>query len=481
MTDRKLRVFLCHSSNDKQLVRVIHKKLLSEGWIDSWLDEEKLFPGQDWDREIEKAVENTDVVIVCLSNNSVSKEGYVQKELRRVLDKAEEKPEGALFIIPLRLDNCEPPRRLAAWQYVDYFPVRRRKQSYQRLLESLQKRAERLGTNPELSSASSVNSSQSGWFDNLKVRIGIAGMGLALVAALILFSMRNTPLQPPATDISTKTLAPIVSSSTVTPKPTKTFTPAPTPTLFAGATQVTNDVGVTWVYVPKGKFSMGSKKGFEDETPVHTVTLDAFWIGQTEITNAMYDLCIKSNICRPHVRTDYYSRDGSLPAYPTVFVSWDDAKKYCQWVGGRLPTEAEWEFAARGTDDRVYPWGNEFQCKLGNFDDETALDKEVVSGGPNCDGYQYLAPVGIFPGNISPYGALDMAGNVWEWVSDWYGKYEKEAAVNPVGPKTGDRRVVRGGSWLNHSDALFRTSNRYSYPPDLADDNVGFRCVIPAE
>ncbi len=226
---------------------------------------------------------------------------------------------------------------------------------------------------------------------------------------------------------------------------------------------------------------MGNDKGYPDEEPIHTVSVDAFWIGQTEVTNAMYNLCIENNICRALARSDYYSRDASLPDYPVVFVSWNDATQYCEWIGGRLPTEAEWEFAARGTDNRSYPWGDGFACNQGNFDDEKSLDEEFVPGGPNCDGYHYLAPVGSFPNNKSPFGALDMAGNVWEWVSDWYGKYETPEVTNPTGPKDGERRVVRGGAWLNESALHFRTSNRYSYPPELVDDNTGFRCVMPVK
>jgi sulfatase modifying factor 1 len=106
---------------------------------------------------------------------------------------------------------------------------------------------------------------------------------------------------------------------------------------------------------------------------------------------------------------------------------------------------------------------------------------ETVSGGPNCDGYQYLAPVGSFPDGIGQFGLLDMSGNVWEWVSDWYGVYESAPATNPTGPESGGRRVVRGGAWLVNQDLMFRTSNRYSYPPSLADDNIGFRCIIPED
>jgi hypothetical protein len=144
MPERKLRVFLCHSSQDKPVVRELYQRLLTEGWIDPWLDEEKLLPGQDWDMEIEKAVEASDAVIVCLSKGSVTKEGYVQKELRKVLDIALEKPEETIFVVPLRLDDCELPRRLRARHYVDYFPVEKRGQVNQRLLQSLDVRFRQL-------------------------------------------------------------------------------------------------------------------------------------------------------------------------------------------------------------------------------------------------------------------------------------------------------------------------------------------------
>ena len=133
-------MFLCHASQDKPLVRELYRRLLGEEWVEPWLDEEKLLPGQDWDLEIEKAVEASDAVIVCVSSRSMTKEGYIQKELRKVLDIALEKPEETIFIIPLRLDDCELPRRLRAWHYVDYFPAERREWAFRRLLESLRVR-----------------------------------------------------------------------------------------------------------------------------------------------------------------------------------------------------------------------------------------------------------------------------------------------------------------------------------------------------
>ncbi|SRR6266496_1861741 len=144
-TNRKLRVFLCHASQDKPVVRELYQRLLSEGWVDPWLDEEKLFPGQDWNLEIEKAVETSDAVIVCLSNISAGKEGYIQKELRRVLDIALEKLEGAIFVIPVRLDDCALPRQLKDRQFLDYFPATKRDVAYDKLKMSLKIRKDSLG------------------------------------------------------------------------------------------------------------------------------------------------------------------------------------------------------------------------------------------------------------------------------------------------------------------------------------------------
>ncbi len=144
-TDRKLHVFLCHASQDKPVVRELYQRLLKEDWIDPWLDEEKLFPGQDWNLEIKKAVEDSDAVIVCVSSVSVAKEGYVQRELRQVLDIALEKLEGAIFVIPVRLDDCALPRQLSDRQFLDYFPASRRDAAYDRLMLSLKMRKDSLG------------------------------------------------------------------------------------------------------------------------------------------------------------------------------------------------------------------------------------------------------------------------------------------------------------------------------------------------
>jgi len=194
-TDRELRVFLCHSSQDKPVVRELYQRLNAEGWIDPWLDEEKLLPGQDWDIEIEKAVEAADAVLVFLTNNSVTKEGYVQRELKYALDIALEKPEGTIFVIPIRLEPCDLPRRLHSWQYVDYFPVDSRQHAYARLLQSLNLRYVQLSPQGDgVLGAHSVQEKPAVFTTFLKVPVTISSnsvIGRADILLMTLFFMSN--------------------------------------------------------------------------------------------------------------------------------------------------------------------------------------------------------------------------------------------------------------------------------------------------
>lgn len=247
-------------------------------------------------------------------------------------------------------------------------------------------------------------------------------------------------------------------------------------TLGIGSTMISPQDGMILLFVPEGEFTMGSDPGvdsetYRDERPQHTVYLDAFWIDQTEVTNAMYALCLGAGACElpnsseSYTRSQYYGNSNYLN-YPVIYVSWNDANDYCTWAGRGLPTEAQWEKAARGTDGRIYSWGNNpLVCQLLNF-----------SG---CEGDTIA--VGSYPAGASPYGALDMTGNVWEWTADWYdadyySSYSEDGwPSNPTGP-TSAYRTLRGGSWLNES-RIMRSAYRQFYDPDYSSINIGFRCA----
>jgi len=240
-------------------------------------------------------------------------------------------------------------------------------------------------------------------------------------------------------------------------EPTETSLPINSP----GNSQVTPIDGMEMVYVPEGDFLMGSNLD-SDEKPSHKVYLDAFWIDKTEVTNAMYARCVNSGTCElPSGR--YYYSISDYASHPVVYVTWNDAVSYCSWAGRRLPTEAEWEKAARGTDGRIYPWGEGINCNKANY----------YLNDVGCVGI--TTAVGSYPNFPSPYGAFDMAGNVMEWVNDWYseGYYASSPQKNPQGPSSGINRVRRGGAW--NTNVII--TSRFPGSPEHSFDFLGFRCA----
>jgi ABC-type amino acid transport substrate-binding protein len=219
--------------------------------------------------------------------------------------------------------------------------------------------------------------------------------------------------------------------------------------------------------IPAGEFVRGNNGGFPDEQPEQTVTLDQFYIDQFEVTNRHYAECVSAGICTlprlpRSVNYSAYYAQSAFGNFPVTWVSWQDAQNYCQFIGKRLPTEAEWEKAARGGQPVTYPWGNDEPTTQTNFN---YLQGDVVA-------------VGAYPGDVNGYGVNDMAGNVREWVADWYqwDYYQSPPTPNPAGPASGVTRVLRGGSW-NDIAIYTRTSVRKNYLPDSYDANLGFRCA----
>jgi formylglycine-generating enzyme required for sulfatase activity len=297
------------------------------------------------------------------------------------------------------------------------------------------------------------------------------------------------------------------------------------------------------VYVPAGQFEMGMSdaqvdqalrecdeviddcegEGFKDAQPAHTVALDAFWIDQTEVTNQQFAGFLNeqgnqseevngqfAEWLKDHRSYSWiynqvegqvfwlepgqyglieqvdgaFRPKGGYPDYPVIEVSWYGAAAYCDWVGGRLPTEAEWEYAARGPESLLYPWGNTFDGSRLNYRDASFVFKPFGRDTAYDDGYAQWAPVGTYPDGASWCGTLDMAGNIWEWVNDWYADdyYARSPVENPQGPATAgpyNLRVRRGGSWYDYGWGA-TAYRRGEFPSSLRVHWVGFRCAVSA-
>jgi eukaryotic-like serine/threonine-protein kinase len=229
------------------------------------------------------------------------------------------------------------------------------------------------------------------------------------------------------------------------------------------------------MYVPEGGFLMGSDPAKDenaqyDEQPQHSVYLDAYWIDQTEVTNGMYAKCVSAGKCflpqdsRSALRHNYYG-NSKYADYPVIYVDWNQAKTYCAWAGADLPTEAQWEKASRGTDGRLYPWG------------DASPSSNLLNYGNVGD----TTEVGHYPDGVSPYGALDMSGNVWEWVNDWYGieNYPSSPERNPQGAASGIGRIFRGAAYYL-IDGGARSADRSGMEPTYRDSGTGFRCARSA-
>ncbi|MCA9918671.1 MAG: SUMF1/EgtB/PvdO family nonheme iron enzyme [Anaerolineales bacterium] len=275
--------------------------------------------------------------------------------------------------------------------------------------------------------------------------------------------------EPTATQIAA-TEATIDPTATLEPKVTSTATPtiAPTATNTPSPTPEPTEVPVPerMVFIPGGSLLMGSETGQPNERPEHSVTLDAYFIDKFEVNNEEYQACVADGGCsqtglRNSFRRAGYRDDPTFANFPVIGATWAQANAYCEWAGKRLPTEAEWEFAASGPDNFTWPWGNEFDATLSAA---SSLDTE---------------PVNDFPGGASPFGVFNMAGNVSEWVQDRFDAnfYANSPEENPVNTDSGSSQIYRGGSFDNTNGAFFTTSRRFIVPANTFDVDIGFRCA----
>lgn len=431
---KSLRVFLCHAKEDVVKVRNLYKRLKNDGF-DVWFDEVDLIAGQEWEIEIPKVVKTSDIVLVLVSNNSITKTGYVQKEIRIALDAADYQPEGSIFLIPVRLEECKVPDRISRFQWTDLFD----KDGYSKLIRGLNAKAEFIN----------VSKAKSGY--------------------------KVTPYT-------------IYDSDSMT-----------TLRMFGD---------VAFAFIPNGDFILGSNNDDHDyprlphassEQPRQKIKIPYdYFMSRYPITNENFEFFADTTGFRtlaeeiggvlfdgstprtvPGIswRNPNSRQKPCIPSHPVVQVWVDDAVEYAQWLTDifrehlpqnyvfRLPTEAEWEKAARGDDGNVWSWGNVFDPSYCNC-------KELDLG--------TTTPVGHFsPKGDSPYGVADMVGNVNEWTCSKYVKYPYPKLGEIKKPEY-DNYVARGGSFLD-DDWHVRCARRQPINDNWRSDNFGFRLVLAPE
>ena len=436
------QVFISYSRKDISFINRLAADLKNAG-LDIWYDVSRIAGGARWRSEIENALRNSQYVIVVLSPDSIVSE-WVEREF---LFSSNLKRK----IIPIMYRACEVPLNYVDLNYIDV-----QGENYAKNFEGLL-RALNVGSPPTLPT-SQAGKSRSRWNTASVALIGGGGLLLVVLVGLVL--MKGFLAAAP----------PVPTSSGAGP--------------FSEPGGITDARGVRMVLVPAGEFTMGSRgvetalaecqtldpscdqTWFEDELTPHSVTLDAFYIDVYEVTNSQYAACVDSGICllptdtTSDSRSSYYG-NAAFEDYPVIFVDWNMANTYCSWRSARLPTEAEWEKAARGTDERTYPWGEEIDDTRANYNNNIGDTSRV----------------GSYESNKSPYGLYDMAGNVWEWVADYYSDtyYSNSPSLNPPGPESGSERVLRGGSWYDPA-YLNRTTTRLKQVEPV-DNNYGFRCA----
>ncbi|MEO8905600.1 MAG: bifunctional serine/threonine-protein kinase/formylglycine-generating enzyme family protein [Polyangiaceae bacterium] len=338
-------------------------------------------------------------------------------------------------------------------------------------------------SSPALVNADSASASKTGLY--IGGAVGLAALGV--VAMLLLGGKHGSSDQNASS-----------ASAVSTPSAAASAPPQPS------AAPAVLTCPAEMVPIPAGQFFMGSdlKDAEKNEMPSHNVSVDSVCMDLYEVTVKKYKACSDSGKCRraptevewPKITAKdkaTYSPlcTGSDPGkqdHPITCVTWSMADTYCKANDGRLPTEAEWEFATRGPDGRVYPWGDDPPTSkhLNACDAECvawgkAHQVEMTQLGTGDDGFATTAPVGSFPAGRSRFGPYDVVGNVWEWVADWYGDYKPEAVKNPMGPATGERKVIRGGAFNGGIEAWLHPSFRYAQVPNAQSHGIGFRCVKP--
>ena len=462
---RKLRVFLCYGLDDNPTPRILYQRLQKEGWIVPWMDEENLLPGQNRELEIEKELEAADVALVCISTQSLDQEGNFQKEIDSLIDVAHKKLKGSIFVIPIRLDDCEMPRSLRPWLHVDFISYESRESAYQLILKSLQRKF-------EVVSGNTAKSSSTHWVSSPQPRV--------------------------VDDLTTTTFGGF------------SFVKIPKGKFIMGS-RVSNDLAQS------------------DEHPQrpYTISYD-YWLTRFLVSNEQFGEYVVSNR-RSHVLQKDWKKKLRQPVVNVSWHEAVDYTKWLNKVfmneieSGlvfRLPTEAEWERASKGDSGGEWPWGNEDLDqflnskgieKLRSAKKQERLDKHMYAGNfreffsnssrstlseaekdsenISLDEFRMrlaeyrssmeLADVGSFsPLADSPYEVADMMGSVWEWTQSLYWPYPYDVDDGRENLRDSGERVVRGHFMLRSERFSVRSAKRGHLTPDRKEPYLGFRIVV---
>ncbi|MCB0167242.1 MAG: SUMF1/EgtB/PvdO family nonheme iron enzyme [Anaerolineae bacterium] len=451
--------FICYTHEDTRFAKKLAGELQRRG-LEIWLDQWTAVDNAPWDRGGQKALQDCRHFLLVLSPAALNS-WVVRDQTLLAVNQGK-------AIIPVICQTCSLPSILPAEPVID-FSHGQFSQRIEQLLTDVYGHFDQPRQPLQRPAATAPMRQLPSWSWPSAVVLILLALSAAIFyrwprsagePALVPAEIEPVSLGEPVYVPTVDTFQAIDPQST----PIKTF-------------RRTKD-GNLMILIPAGDFLMGSAASDPDagvdELPRHVVYLDEFWIDELEVSNYHYRQCLDAGGCSPpQLGSGLFIGDD----LPVVGVNWEQAAEYCTWAGARLPTEAEWEKAARGVDGRLFPWGDEFDGALLNYCDANCVADWRDFGAD--DGYRYTAPVGSYPAGASPYGVLDMSGNVWEWTADWYGDdtYAQSIYKNPTGPETGLQRVIRGGSWFYPSKSL-RVARRHKDIPNSAYDNIGFRCAV---
>jgi len=517
--NRRLKVFIYHLDNDQDIIRTLCDQLdlnnvevvlpedVEYRTVSEEADDEQPQQARGQKEAFRRTVQNVDVVLFCLSEVFDEVVSLPHAEWQIALDAALEKRQGDIFILPVCLNECLVPERMKKWQ-----PIKlHEKGGYQSLMYALKGRGDKVkveltprtewkenpfvtDTQAEENERTAPRSSFLVWAvflaiiffsifvlfqinsgsDTFATQTAGSVQSLAERATQVVVARATDRAATVTADASVFTerriqtevfLTGVASTATVAAEQA-VITPTVTLTVVSLPTQIV-DGSSLMVLVPDGNFIMG-QGGFTDADPVHMLRLPAYYIDQYEVTNARYKECVNAGECQPPAAKDSQTRPNYYDApefvdFPVINVDWNMAQAYCAWRGARLPTEAEWEKAARGANGLVQPWGDETGCFFANHNacvgDTSDVDKYVIGR--------------------STYGALNMAGNVAEWTSSLFTSYPYDAKDGREDPASTGPRSLRGGSWAS-APAEILTYIRFSLDPTSYRNDLGFRCVRDA-